>query len=111
VPMITLDDYLSATSLTRIDVMKVDVEGAEDLVVRGGSSLLGDLNRRPRIVLMELFDGNLSSFDATVSSVIARMATYGYQPHVLKAGGRRLDAYDPLKHSAFYNIVFLRTPR
>ena len=111
VPMITLDDYLSATSLTRIDVMKVDVEGAEDLVVRGSSSLLGDLNRRPRIVLMELFDGNLSSFDATVSSVIARMATYGYQPHVLKAGGSRLDAYDPLKHSAFYNIVFLSTPR
>lgn len=111
VPMITLDDYLSATSLTRIDVMKVDVEGAEDLVVRGGSSLLGDLNRRPRIVLMELFDGNLSSFDATVSSVIARMAAYGYQPHVLKAGGRRLDAYDPLKHSSFYNIVFLSTPR
>ena len=111
VPMITLDDYLSATSLNRIDVMKVDVEGAEDLVVRGGSGFLGDLNRRPRIVLMELFDGNLSSFDASVSSVIERMVSFGYQPHVLKAGGRRLEPYDLLKHSAFYNVVFLPMPR
>jgi hypothetical protein len=91
--------------------MKVDVEGAEDLVVRGGSSILGDSNRRPRIVLMELFDGNLSSFDSSISSVIERMASFGYQPHVLKASGRRLAPYDVSKHSAFYNIVFLHTAR
>jgi FkbM family methyltransferase len=111
VPMITLDGYLSASSLLCIDVMKVDVEGAEDLVVRGGSSLLTDLSRRPRIILMELFDGNLSSFDSSVASVIERMVSFGYQPHVLIAGGRRLAPYDLAKHSAFYNIIFLPTAR
>jgi FkbM family methyltransferase len=109
VPLIALDDYLSAKSLLRIDVMKVDVEGAEDLVIRGASGLLGDSSRRPRIVLMELFDGNLSSFGSSVASVIERMASFGYQPHVLMAGGRRLAPYNPSRHSAFYNIIFLST--
>jgi hypothetical protein len=89
--------------------MKVDVEGAEDLVIRGASGLLGDSSRRPRIVLMELFDGNLSSFGSSVASVIERMASFGYQPHVLMAGGRRLAPYNPSRHSAFYNIIFLST--
>jgi FkbM family methyltransferase len=106
VPMVTLDDYLSSASLNRVDVMKVDVEGAEALVVQG-ASFLGEPSRRPRIVLMELFNENLSAFDSSVSSVIASMSLYGYIPHVLKDHGRRLDLYDATSHSKFYNIVFL----
>jgi hypothetical protein len=90
--------------------MKVDVEGAEDLVVRGGISFLGDHKRRPRIILMELFDGNLSSFDTSVDSVIARMSSFGYQPHILKGNGSRLYPYETSTHAAFYNVIFLPNP-
>ena len=110
VPMISLDHYISTASLPRIDVMKVDVEGAEDLVIRGGASFLADINRRPRIVLLELYEGNLSAFDVSAATVIARMASFGYEPHVLRSGGRRLVHYDVLQHSALHNIIFLPRP-
>jgi len=106
VPMVTLDNYLCSASLDRVDVMKVDVEGAEALVVQG-ATFLGDPIRRPRIVLMELFNENLSVFDSSVESVVTTMALHGYTPYVLKDDGRRLEPYDASAHSAFYNIFFL----
>ena len=107
VPMVSLDKYLADSSLQRIDVMKVDVEGAEELVIKGGEKVFGCISSRPRLVLMELFEGNLRTFGATVPSVIKLMASFGYSPYILRSGGRRLEAYDPLKHSKFYNIIFL----
>jgi len=40
VPITTLDGFLRRRSISRVDVMKVDVEGAELMVFRGASDLL-----------------------------------------------------------------------
>lgn len=40
VPVTTLDDFLSRRSISNVDVMKVDVEGAELMVFRGAKNLL-----------------------------------------------------------------------
>lgn len=40
VPLTTLDEFVSSLGIGRVDVMKVDVEGAELLVFRGGRALL-----------------------------------------------------------------------
>jgi FkbM family methyltransferase len=40
VPVETLDAYVARRGITRVDVMKVDVEGAELLVFRGARALL-----------------------------------------------------------------------
>jgi FkbM family methyltransferase len=40
VPITTLDDFLRQRSISHVDVMKVDVEGAELMVFRGASDLL-----------------------------------------------------------------------
>ena len=40
IPITTLDEFLQENAITRVDAMKVDVEGAELLVFRGAKALL-----------------------------------------------------------------------
>src|SRR5262249_32474127 len=40
VPLITLDDYLASQGLGKVDVMKMDIEGAELKALRGSPRLL-----------------------------------------------------------------------
>jgi FkbM family methyltransferase len=42
VPVITLDEYIAQNHVERLDFMKVDVEGAEGLVLAGAKELLRD---------------------------------------------------------------------
>jgi FkbM family methyltransferase len=44
----TLDDVLRKTSIDHVDVIKIDAEGAEELVLRGASNLLASM--RPVII-------------------------------------------------------------
>jgi FkbM family methyltransferase len=44
VPVTTLDDFVKASCISQVDVMKVDVEGAELLVFRGAVGLLAKKN-------------------------------------------------------------------
>ncbi len=107
VPVITLDSYVSGSGIPRVDIMKVDVEGAEDLVVSGAVRLLSNPAARPRMVLLELFDGNLQPFATSVGSVIRRMESLGYAAHVLADGGGSLIPYNPDMANLRYNIIFL----
>ncbi len=52
-PSDTLDNLIPAN--TRIDVLKVDVEGAELSVLRGATGIFTD-QRRPSVVIIEVFD-------------------------------------------------------
>lgn len=106
VPITTIDSYLNLKSLPRIDVLKVDVEGAEEMVIDGAINLLTDLNRRPRMILLELFNGNLMAFDTNVEAIMAKMAAMGYRASVLRHGGEVLMDYDANKHQRCYNIIF-----
>ena len=42
----SLDEYVSHTGITRVDILKADVEGAEGLVVAGASQLLRDKTKK-----------------------------------------------------------------
>ena len=48
VPLETLDGYCAARGITRLDFIKIDVEGAEHLVIRGAQQTLERL--RPTII-------------------------------------------------------------
>lgn len=105
VAVTTLDEAFPAPA--RVDILKVDVEGAEGLVVEGASRLLSDEARRPRAVLLELSPTNLDAYAITADAIVERMAKHGYEPIAVLANGRQ--APWP-SEGASENVLFLSGP-
>jgi FkbM family methyltransferase len=80
VPVTTLDSWAGRKALTRLDVIKVDVKGAEGAVVRGGLRTLE--NFRPSL-LVELHHETIDEPDSFVNALGA--LPYAYR---VKALGR-----------------------
>lgn len=107
---VRIDDYVVQNGISRIDLMKVDVEGAEELVIGGSSATLASEDLAPSWLFIELYDENLAAFGTSVDSVFARLLTYGYQPFVLSRGGRLIPIRSPSDAPSVYNFLF-RHPR
>jgi len=75
VPMVTLDSYFPDA---KIDLLKIDVEGFEELVLRGGSSLLADKRRRPRLILIEVHPFAWEAVGTSSDSLLGRLRECGY---------------------------------
>ena len=103
----TIDSYCNRKKLSRIDVLKVDVEGAEGLVVGGAASILSDVNAQPRVVMLELFDENLAPFGTTVPELVTRLSDFGYFPFVAGAHGELLK-FEEVHRNRLCNVFFLR---
>jgi FkbM family methyltransferase len=106
VAIISLDSYIKNNNIPSIDIMKVDVEGAEEMVLDGAESLFSNEKTRPKMILMELFEENLNIFESSTLSILSKMDDYGYQPFVIQSGGRGLVAYNQSVHKHFYNVIF-----
>jgi FkbM family methyltransferase len=106
VTLTTLDAYVAQADIARVDILKVDVEGAEGLVIEGAAGLLSDPERRPRLVLLELYDPHMKRYDTSTAAVIARMEQLGYRPHVLDRAGRTLRPYNAATAADVYNVIF-----
>lgn len=99
-----LDDYIERNELERIDIIKIDVEGAEMLVLEGARALLSNRKNRPRLVLMELFDENFVIFNTSIAKVVQVMQDYEYKAFVVD--GNRRHEYHPGYHNKIYNVFF-----
>ncbi len=76
---VTIDAEIVADRLPVPDVMKIDVEGAEILVLRGARRLLaGDFGKRPRVVFLELHPLFLPNFGAEADDVRQLLLSTGY---------------------------------
>lgn len=73
----TLDELFTKEN-KKVDIVKIDVEGAELLVLKGGKGLFSDINLRPRILLLELSSKNAATYGYKPESVIEHMASLGY---------------------------------
>lgn len=103
----TLDAYMTDNALSKIDVIKVDVEGAEELVLQGGRLLFSNLYMRPRILVLELFDSNLEKFETNVDSVLVHMKNWGYLAKVANYEGDLISYSDTMKNR-ICNIFFIQ---
>lgn len=83
VPMVTLDSWASENGIERLDVLKVDVEGAEADVFRGARELLRD---HLPVVFFEYLDDPFENEGVTPES-FAILSSLGYRIwSVLKDG-------------------------
>jgi FkbM family methyltransferase len=62
----------------KVDVLKVDVEGHEEHVLSGADSILGDPQRRPTTVVVELHPFAWADLGTTWDSVTAPLLDAGY---------------------------------
>ena len=99
----TLDDYVATKGIPAIDVMKIDVEGAEYMVLAGGRGLLAG-SIKP-ILFCELSDSLASGFCHTPGDVKALLATHGYRSY--RYVGGRLTETGPAQHHECDNLIFI----
>ena len=79
-----LPDVLAEEKITRLDGMKIDVEGAEWMVLKGMEPLLA--RREPEFLLIECIDGHLKRFGHSCAEVFTLLQDHGYRLASLKRG-------------------------
>jgi FkbM family methyltransferase len=77
----TLDGFADRTGLSRVDYIKIDVEGAELQVLRGAEQII---RRFAPIIQLETTDGFAERFDARSRDVFAFLADLGFDYVFLK---------------------------
>lgn len=75
----TLDEFCEAQRIDRVDLVKIDVEGLEERVLRGGKACL---DRLKPLILIELHPPVLARQDSSVECVVDLLHQYGYQLYV-----------------------------
>jgi FkbM family methyltransferase len=74
----------SVYSDSRIDIVKIDVEGFEEKVLRGAEKLLSDEERKPRVMFIEVHPYNWHLCGTTTESLIYRLKRCGYEVYDLQ---------------------------
>ena len=108
VPLISLDEYIAKNNLPRVDILKVDVEGAEKLVIDGAKKLFSDSKNSPRLVMLELYEPGLLVFSTTIDDVIATMKGFGYDTFVTP-DQHSIRPYQPKDKNDYYNVFFMKS--
>jgi FkbM family methyltransferase len=85
VATLTLDDFAARTALTRLDLIKVDIQGAEPLFLAGGAATLRRF--RPKL-LMEVQPEDLAGLGKTSRDLLRQLEDLGYRVHELERRGR-----------------------
>jgi len=80
VPTIRLDDFLDEAGIEKVDVIKIDVQGAEGLVFEGAEKTLK--NGRAS-VLMEFWPHGMAQITPKVKEVMQKLEDFGYTFTVL----------------------------
>lgn len=72
---VSLDEYVRARNIARVDVIKLDVEGGEIDVIRGGQKVFGDL--RP-VLICEVLDATTEVWGYQAREIIKAVRDFDY---------------------------------
>lgn len=76
VEMVTLDSLFAQK---RLDILKIDVEGYEENVLRGAQTLLGDSARGPRVIYIEVHPYAWESVGTSSESLLGLLQQHGFK--------------------------------
>jgi len=98
------DDYHASHSLGRIQVMKIDVEGAEMMVLEGAKDALrtGQIEN----IVVEVSDERLRSTGSSSAALAEMLREFGYR--LFRATNTGLEPVDHGEHIGFVNLVAQR---
>lgn len=77
VPAVTLDQFCAAEGLTRIDLLKMDIQGGEGMALEGAAALLAQ--RAVRLIYLEVEFAPLYDGQAYFCDVTGILNRHGYQ--------------------------------
>lgn len=109
VPLFSLDEYFPVS--TRIDFLKIDVQGAEPLVLKGARRVIAD---NPQIkVVMEFWPQGMSEAGHSPPELLEAIADLGLDLHELPENGKehRTSTAAALSTKAHINLVLKRPQR
>ena len=105
VPVISIDRYIETSNVPKVDLIKIDVEGAEKLVIMGAANLLNDPKRKPKTIMMEVVDEHLRKFSTSTSEIIDILVKYDYE--AMKCVNKKLIPLGKTNIQNYTNIFFL----
>ena len=98
--MVTLDEHFAGR---RLDILKIDVEGFEEQVLRGADGLLRDAGCGPRVVYIEVHPFAWHHVGTTGDSLLALLASYGFATTFV-------DGRPATKIEEYGEVIARRTP-
>lgn len=104
VPLTTLDAFVTKHAIERVHMMKIDVEGGECDVLRGGARLFSRADAP--VVLSEFCDLTAAGFNSSGAALYDAWTSYGYVLHNLTGDGSRVSLV-PVKQKATYDYANL----
>lgn len=92
---VALDSFCAKKGIERIDILKLDAEGAEPLILKGAHRLLEE--KRIRLIYVEVFFFPFFEEQVYAWDLIPRFLEYGYKFHSLWCNkGGRIDGADAI---------------
>lgn len=83
----TIDKYISANKIKKVDLIVMDVQGAESNILRGAINLLKKGNTR---IMMEYWPQGIQNLGKDPFELIKRLVSYGYKIDVIDKQKKRL---------------------
>lgn len=103
VEVMSLDDFARSAGLTRLDLLKIDVEGSETAVLEGAQESLRKF--RP-VIVAEAADASLRQMGSSANELIALLRASGYDVKVFGLSG----SPEPLVGDRLTGLNLLCTP-
>jgi FkbM family methyltransferase len=98
-----LDDYTHEYRIKKIDFIKMDVEGAEGLVIEVAREILENI--KPKLMFIEINKKNLQTFNNTAEALIDLIISFGYHPFYLFKDKLAKFTFDKIKEDQ--NLYFI----
>ncbi len=110
VEAVRLDDLIRDKGPRRPSLVKIDVQGAEMLVLQGAPDIL---RLSGAALFIELSDEALGRFGSSVSAILDHLAQYGYQAYwLMPAGPHRKASLEDIQAKAarngYVDVLFLK---
>jgi FkbM family methyltransferase len=103
IPLRRFDDVIKEINVSRIDIIKIDIEGAELYALKGALDSIKTY--QPKYILVELSKENSGAAGYEVREILDLLANVGYRWHKLSKHGKLENAtFDEIQMSAVAGI-------